>query len=1015
MIFLIVTIPFYVADVMALPEDNYNYPGHQITKVWLYGNDEINGALRESSETIKVRVEINVADVLPHQVLFNNVEQFNNCSTQFGLSYCTYEAPHPSVIGVQPFSVRYSSDIVTGNYYIDNTAPAVNNIAATPDSVGVGNVTLSYQAHDYYLSTDFSGCSGISELQIIEEGTLRETINVNTTDCVVTDTMAYDPVGITGERRNSTICMKAIDNFGQESEDSCIEVLVDNALPQISAPYIIQNNVKVDFLQSGLQTFDIAVNDTYGDINLITMSSISLDKVNETASCINGVCKWSSIIYNVDNATTAFDAQFYINDVYGNSDVVTTTIPVVKDDLAPVIESVASTYTAEGVNYFGIKDNTVIATITEGGSGLNPLNVKADFAPVGGRLETADNCTVSGSINYCGWYDIDTTIEGTFGVTFTAVDNVGNVAVSKTESIVVDRTPPSTDSYFIGADGAPSAPEDNESLTNAKGLQLSITSQAGYEFYQVGDDLEISFILSDTESGISDVDSSVNLSGITLEGVAYPTCTLISEEVYGVYDCVFTARQILGPKIGAKLRFNICDNAGNCIPYIEEIDIRESEAGVADFWRIVVEGNMPNEIDRQTTALVQQRMYFNLALRSKSSGSIEPIFMEITDCGPQAAQAFLADTPSLLGYTRGSTEAWMKLTLAQQSIEVDNLTFECRASIVTKHGQKISQPEIEVFNVTVPLYNMPLGEISDNVQEKIDEVQNGWLVQGEWIGSFNNLMQRMKQTCALISTLSTAVTAYNSFALAFGWTRFTGILLPIQKAIEGTSDALTFAFTGIVKLVQYTCVVGSCQIIPKIVEQLGLKNTNELVQKIILTLIAPNSKGSALTAIPGMGQINQQDSLWLSVFTLCLPGIIYNLQKARNIECKYIQCLRDEVPQGKPVFICDSMRGYEWCTYVTHPFLELIPFKALASQLYHLVEDLFKNPLSLGLGLAALACWAIPNFETKKGCHITAGVQATISVAYYIYNFKDQWELDADYCELVLNETEEEDEEEEEE
>jgi hypothetical protein len=966
---------------MAIPTENFESPGNKISKVWIYGDDEINGVVRASGDTLHVRAEIQQAGVTPNQVMFN-LEQFQNCSTQFGLSYCTYTKLLPSLTGGQSFTIKY--DVYTFGtpqfgFYIDNTAPEIKTLTITPMIIGTGNLTINYDARDYYASISTAACSGIKEIKIFENDELKKTISLNTSKCIYANLTAYDPEGTADFEDNSTICLQAVDRFDFESAKKCQTIRVDNKAPEIGQPYIVQNSIRQDFLKSGYQAFEIWTNSSDTDIETALLSSTALGLNNKTGTCSNRICKWTSISKTISNATTAFDSEIILTDSLGNSNTLTSTIPIIKDDVAPVIESVKSNHIdKEGINYLGKEKNIVTATITEETSGITVSNVKADFTPIGMTKISPNECTSSGSTWYCEWNNIEPLTTGTKGIVVTASDNAGNQAKSLTESMTID-----TDAPIV---------HENETI---------IINQKGLDFYQVGDNLQITVNITDYKSGVDEIKSFLNLSGITTDEINYPTCT---SDGNSTYTCVFEAKSILGPEQGVDLKFRIYDIAGNYADYETTIDIREAIEGEADYWRLEVKENMPKEIDRQTTAMATQRMYFKLKLTPKTSSSAQTMLMEITDCGPQSAvQDYMAETPSLMNDARGSTEPWMKITLAQRSIDVDNLKFTCKMSIVSKVGDKISQPEIETFNVTIPLYNMPLGELSDNVYEKIDEVKNSGLVQAEWIRTFEKIFKYIKSTCATIGALSGVLGVLDTAGVLTSWTESSVVLAWIGEIVDAYSTGAHVGTAAIGYIIEWGCAAGECRLWEKIFEKAGFKTSESFWTKALATVMAPGSKASFLGQIGGK-YMNEQDSLMLSVLTLCPYGIFYNLQKARNIDCKYIQCLRDEVPQGKPIFVCDYMRAYDWCLYVKGWWWELVPFVGFGRAIYRALQEILKDPISLGLTIPALSCLLIPKLEGKAFCKWFNAITGLINAINYFANFKDSWNLEADYCEEVLKE-----------
>ncbi|MCK5107402.1 MAG: hypothetical protein KAQ83_01630, partial [Nanoarchaeota archaeon] len=109
-----------------------------------------------------------------------------------------------------------------------------------------------------------------------------------------------------------------------------------------------------------------------------------------------------------------------------------------------------------------------------------------------------------------------------------------------------------------------------------------------------------------------------------------------------------------------------------------------------------------------------------------------------------------------------------------------------------------------------------------------------------------------------------------------------------------------------------------------------------------------NIKSQVSTAanLLSMASPEPKDSLVTSVATLCLPGIVYNLEKARQIDCYYVYCMEQQVTGGTPPFVCTLQRHYAWCKFVWGEIWHLFPASALVSKLIESFAAALKDPLA---------------------------------------------------------------------
>jgi len=91
----------------------------------------------------------------------------------------------------------------------------------------------------------------------------------------------------------------------------------------------------------------------------------------------------------------------------------------------------------------------------------------------------------------------------------------------------------------------------------------------------------------------------------------------------------------------------------------------------------------------------------------------------------------------------------------------------------------------------------------------------------------------------------------------------------------------------------------------------------------------------------GGGQLipNPQDSLILSITTGCIPGIVTNVQKLRNLRCKYVSCLMNDVPAGMPVASCSATYSYSMCVWVWGEVFNIIPGAKFIEQFQQQIFD----------------------------------------------------------------------------
>jgi len=149
---------------------------------------------------------------------------------------------------------------------------------------------------------------------------------------------------------------------------------------------------------------------------------------------------------------------------------------------------------------------------------------------------------------------------------------------------------------------------------------------------------------------------------------------------------------------------------------------------------------------------------------------------------------------------------------------------------------------------------------------------------------------------------------------------------------------------------------------------------------------------------------NLRDNLFVSTAGLCLPGIVENLEKMGQIQCRYVYCLETEVAKGIPVSICDDSRGQMWCKYVFDELMGFIPIfsplELLSGSLKQTVQDPIGTALSINWNFCAASC---PLDSGAAGwCSVSTVITSLFQQVMSFPSAIDAREtIDRDYCSLI--------------
>jgi hypothetical protein len=212
------------------------------------------------------------------------------------------------------------------------------------------------------------------------------------------------------------------------------------------------------------------------------------------------------------------------------------------------------------------------------------------------------------------------------------------------------------------------------------------------------------------------------------------------------------------------------------------------------------------------------------------------------------------------------------------------------------------------------------------------------------------------------------------------------------------------------KIIVYGCGFMECNLWSKILT--GKPNNSPdtgLIDLIIfaLTGVSPSNALAGLrSSLVGSYYEISKKSMMYSIVFLCLPGVIYNLKQARNIDCQYVYCLENEVVEGQQPYVCQARRGYNECMLVYGQVFNSMPFSIFLSMISSFMKLFSQNPasaVSVSIGIACMPIWGFPikdNICIVNG-HINTvigGITAAMSIADM---FSGDDATPVDYCEEI--------------
>ena len=1016
LIVLIVTIPLYVADVYA-----------NIESVSVKGSDGIEAYARPSDFlNFKVKASINGTKIAPEQVILGSDYKFQKCASGVEGSYeCTLRFPATGNDDFEARSLSYTinlfdengtlDDSVTDEFTIDNKPPEVT-VSATKDKYSSKeNVTINYEITDFACDDDLcSGkCSGIKDVEFSSsDKSFSQKVDVSTSDCSYSGSISIESTKFS-DGLNS-IYAKATDNFKKVSTESGATFEIDNTGPSIASGSfeITRNGASLSAFSTKKLPVTISINITAEDLDTTNVAADlsalnpAADSKSAKASCsasgsADYVCKW-----NINLALSKEGLKSIIvgaSDTSGNRVNATLSRDLTLDDTGPKVLSLVTAQIAADKVFAKLAGNTVTAEFDEStGLEADDVVLHASGASIKPTSCTKDTNWI------CTWENVAfTKKDPVMSIENDTVDILGN-SVPKELSInlTIDDEPPILNRLNV---------------TNVAG-----STQAFPGLFKIGDKIGVIANLSEENELIATADFS---KFVTDAENVKGTCEKIDDNQI----CIWTsdAINLAGSNM---ITFNFSDNAGNTLIVTKSLKVFGIvNETVPDLWINNVTCS-PRTIDRQLGPFINQKEFCQVKLIPKvKKKELSTIYIGPATCSGDTS---IIDDVSTSNVEKGSTSPLIEIKMKKDDFKINSVNLTCSFDIFSKFDGKITQnPEIENAHIDIVFSNLPLGEVSEEVQRKIKDAKDD--AKGIWdiIGVLNKIVYYAKKICQLINTFYNIVGVLYTVAVYFGLldatlgkTYFGIAITPTAVATCGTETTARYSAQGTYQILNRFCAYVNC------------KNTilwGPTVANWINNqpLLSPSSLLGTETKVEGNTWYNQEvklknepagplsnyikpateymdpnKNLLVAVLFACLPGIIYGLDKYRQIKCLYADCLQNAVgKEGLPIKACEDQKAFATCKYITTELFALFPWTAMFDHYMNLIKNAMSNPFAiLGVGIS-LACGytcSIPEGASRTAaftaCEFARYVNQLGSIVQDVKGIIDEgFQIRTDYCERL--------------
>ncbi len=506
-------------------------------------------------------------------------------------------------------------------------------------------------------------------------------------------------------------------------------------------------------------------------------------------------------------------------------------------------------------------------------------------------------------------------------------------------------------------------------------------------------------------SFIGEIRGFVNVSGLIGENLDIPLAEAsCGEEEIDVYECIW---QLSDLNSGTHyLEFEFYDSVGNTRVKEQTLNVLDVEINrTEDFLTSQLIETKPSALNRMAVELAAQNSLpypFYVWYKTIEKSPVDQMGHELQECWYKIPGNDTWDDSYniiALGVTSGGspdsviyvgeedTDAnRMDLNIRADMTDLalaDEWQTKCQVAVtIVEDNVVYSEPELENISFTMTFRESPLGtpgeEVVNKIQDAEDEINGGvW----KTIRKLEEWRQKADQVCGGFET----VIEIRSLAGAIGGVAnglcINGITSPIGVAINQFSSTIESTAGGLLNILWdgniFTQKPGG---VPGVTADTALATGTEvatggavkkdgIIKQICRQVncrdYADSAGDAGMTAAglssvtgissagfggyvlgelgEGVGLHDPEASLTGAIFSKCIGGVVYNLQKYGAIECGYLSCLKQQSSYGHSMHVCELGRSYQLCTQVIGEIGELPwinVFKNLMANLNHILQNL---------------------------------------------------------------------------
>lgn len=273
----------------------------------------------------------------------------------------------------------------------------------------------------------------------------------------------------------------------------------------------------------------------------------------------------------------------------------------------------------------------------------------------------------------------------------------------------------------------------------------------------------------------------------------------------------------------------------------------------------------------------------------------------------------------------------------------------CTVQIYSRIGQDaLAAAELQEITFMVPFGFTALGAMDENLQSKIDDIKDKALFKVASVTKYlDKILQWARLGLNIIQIVNSAMAIFNIVKASSEPLYAAKITSPIGIGACTSASVTQKTLTSTFEWLQIPVAILSCD--PRITESSSgnLLGGYGAYQRAVLEAYNVWS-GRALLGLQAPAQ-SLYENIYISTIGLCVPGIIYNLEKYRQVQCREILCYQQEVAAGIATpDSCAKLGDYLSCRYWRGNLVaSAIPLIGAYDTVIEFIKGWISSPLGL--------------------------------------------------------------------